>query len=339
MNKYGEAYNLENTKDLTSPWENADSAMNSFVTSLADAVSKINISISNIDTGKLNELSAMVGDLSNSSSTSNNYKTAGNNWKWQQGQGGKWWYGEDYREDGDYAYASGGIYNINGKQYKFDDDGYMITGWQQDNNDNWTYFETDDDNGQMVKSQWRQHSDGKWYYLTYDGTMAKDAIVENRDGNGYYYVDKNGVWDESLGVNGLLPEEEALKLSKYRAYKKGTKRVEAEQFAWTQDGGREVIARKDGGILTKLYPGDGVIPHNMAENLFAWSEYNPLDVFKKSYAHISQPSMSGNGVAIGDIYNEFNITGDADSVLKVVKKYATGPMWDDIKNKTKMYGR
>lgn len=339
LNKYGEAYNLENTKDLTSPWENADSAMNSFVTSLADAVSKINISISNIETGKLNELSSMVGDLSNASNTSNNYKTAGNNWKWQQGQGGKWWYGEDYREDGDYAYASGGIYNINGKQYKFDNEGYMITGWQQDNNDNWTYFETDDDNGQMVKSQWRQHSDGKWYYLTHDGTMAKDAIVENRDGNGYYYVDKNGVWDESLGVNGLLPEEEALKLSKYRAYKKGTKRVEAEQFAWTQDGGREVIARKDGGILTKLYPGDGVIPHNMAENLFAWSEYNPLDVFKRSYAHISQPSMSGNGVVIGDIHNEFNITGDADSVLKVVKKYATGPMWDDIKNKTKMYGR
>ncbi len=83
---------------------------------------------------------------------------------------------------------------INGKWYKFDERGYMMTGWQllwEHNNSrwgifkNWSYF--DPVNGDK-KFGW-QNINGKWYYLANDGALMG---YQNIDGKLYYFDPANG---------------------------------------------------------------------------------------------------------------------------------------------------
>ena len=91
-----------------------------------------------------------------------------------------WWYslnnGSYYKDQEAY---------INGKIYKFDNRGYMVTGWQYNEYNNgdfhaWYYY--DPVNGDE-KRGW-QLIDGKWYYLTATGAARGD---QNIDGKIYYF--------------------------------------------------------------------------------------------------------------------------------------------------------
>lgn len=69
------------------------------------------------------------------------------------------------------------------------------------------------------------------------------------------------------------------KLNK-KNYAKGTKRVDDDLFAWTNENadkiGPELIVRpSDGAILTPLKANDSVIPANLADNLFKWGAISP----------------------------------------------------------------
>ena len=94
-----------------------------------------------------------------------------------------WWYSLN---NGSY-YKNTGAY-IDGKWYRFDDRGYMMTGWQPiaERNAtslkkiNWSYF--DPVNGDQ-KIGW-QNIDGKWYYLTRDGALMGKQYI---DGKHYYF--------------------------------------------------------------------------------------------------------------------------------------------------------
>lgn len=101
---------------------------------------------------------------------------------WQQGGDGRYWY---TYEDG--SYAKNGIKTIDGCEYAFDAEGYMLTGWQYINF-KWYYFEPQ--TGAKVYG-WRM-IDGKWYYLDPKdfGSMYTYwlDIGENR-----YYLDESGV--------------------------------------------------------------------------------------------------------------------------------------------------
>ena len=107
---------------------------------------------------------------------------------WHQDNVG-WWYSLN-----DGSYYKNTEAKINEKWYKFDDRGYMMTGWQLiwERNDsnygiikNWSYF--DPVNGD--KKQGWQNIDGKWYYLTKDGALVGD---QNIDGKKYYFDPVNG---------------------------------------------------------------------------------------------------------------------------------------------------
>ena len=107
---------------------------------------------------------------------------------WHQDNVG-WWYSLN-----DGSYYKNTEAKINEKWYKFDDRGYMMTGWQLiwERNDsnygiikNWSYF--DPVNGDK-KLGW-QNIDGKWYYLTKDGALMGD---QNIDGKKYYFDPVNG---------------------------------------------------------------------------------------------------------------------------------------------------
>ena len=67
---------------------------------------------------------------------------------------------------------------------------------------------------------------------------------------------------------------------KKKGYAKGTKNIEDDLMAWTNENmdtvGPEMIVRpSDGAILTPLKAKDSVIPANLADNLFKWGAISP----------------------------------------------------------------
>ena len=72
----------------------------------------------------------------------------------------------------------GSLVVIDGNTYTFDKNGYILTGWQQLENE-YYYF---DQSGKMIRNAWQGN-----YYLQENGVMAKDCWI------GDYYVDCFGV--------------------------------------------------------------------------------------------------------------------------------------------------
>lgn len=83
---------------------------------------------------------------------------------------------------------------ING-QWFYNKDNKYLKGWHNlewKNVKSWYYF---DDDGVMTSSKWVKHK-GKDYYLTSSGAMATNAYVKSTSSSTYYWVDKDGVWQE-----------------------------------------------------------------------------------------------------------------------------------------------
>lgn len=95
---------------------------------------------------------------------------------WSKGSNGKWTYVSNNNK-----YVNG-KYEVDGKEYIFDNSGYMITGWYKDLNNN-------------------------WYYCYPSGQVAKNTII-----NGYK-LNENGVWvtNEQNEINYTLEELEKKK--------------------------------------------------------------------------------------------------------------------------------
>lgn len=80
--------------------------------------------------------------------------------EWRQNNTG-WWYSSSLGS----GYLQDRWYQENGKDYYFDSNGYMVTGWKE-----------------MPGSV--------WYYFYGDGSMAKNTYIGN------YYMNNYGIWDK-----------------------------------------------------------------------------------------------------------------------------------------------
>ena len=120
---------------------------------------------------------AEAGELSTSgSSGASSQTTAG----WHQDTTG-WYY---IKSDG--TRAANEWQTINGKEYWFDSNQYMATGWRQFVGGIWYYFQPD---GSLAKNAWVQNSAGQWFYVGSTGEMLRNTTTP--DGN---YVNADGVW-------------------------------------------------------------------------------------------------------------------------------------------------
>lgn len=88
--------------------------------------------------------------------------------------GNRWWY-----RHADGSYTTNGWEKINGKEYFFDSDGWMLTGWQFINS-KWYYLEK---SGAKATSKWIGN-----YYVEENGVMATDKWIDG------YYVNAFGLW-------------------------------------------------------------------------------------------------------------------------------------------------
>lgn len=258
LKQYGDEYSLSAIENLTSPWESGTDAAGLCASAIGDAIANIQYEINGLDFSSLYDLAELMSQIGlgeYGGGLSSAFEDISGTGSWQQGQGGKWWYGSSNDD-----YASGGIYTINGKQYGFDDSGYMTTGWDDSHGD-WRYFEPA--NGEMVKSEWRKDSKGDWYYLDKDGVMATDMAVKAKDGDGYYYLDSKGKWD-----NQKLDAEQVRKLGYRVGYKKGTRSATKGLHLMDEDGiGSEGILTNK-GRLVQFNGGEIVFNPKEMQNLY-----------------------------------------------------------------------
>ena len=120
---------------------------------------------------------AEAGELSTSSSSGGSSQTTAG---WHQDTTG-WYY---IKSDG--TRAANEWQTINGKEYWFDSNQYMATGWRQFVGGIWYYFQPD---GSLAKNAWVQNSAGQWFYVGSTGGMLRNTTTP--DGN---YVNADGVW-------------------------------------------------------------------------------------------------------------------------------------------------
>lgn len=289
LNQYGDEYSLAAIEDLTDPWNEGGNAADLCSVAVGDALADIQYNIDSMDLSRLYEMVDLFNSLGMAdggigSSGNGDYDDISDQGRWQKGQGGKDWFGEDYNPDGDYFYASDGIYTINGKQYGFDDDGYMQTEWQEHDGKQY-YFDAYD--GHMVKSQWIPGRGGSQYYLLADGTMAEDMAIRDKDGS-YYYVDDDGKWD-----GDTLTAEQVRKLGYSIGYKNGTRHATKGWHLMDEEGiGSEGILT-DRGVIRQFNGGEIVLNSEAMKNLYNVAQdptrfvrglsniqYNTLDLSK-----------------------------------------------------------
>lgn len=110
---------------------------------------------------------------------------------WTQAGNGKWIFASDRTYTDEWAYISNPFATLNQEKaswFRFDKDGFMVTGWQTDADGNTFYLKTatDGTQGQMLTG-W-QNIEGAWFYLNpvSDGTKGKlvtGVVIDGRELN------------------------------------------------------------------------------------------------------------------------------------------------------------
>ena len=105
---------------------------------------------------------------------------------WVQ-SGSRWWY-----KHSDGSYTANGWEKINGVWYRFDNSGWMQTGWVKDSN--WYYL----DGSGAMKTGWIKDN-GSWYYLQSSGAMKTGWMKVSGK---WYYAYSSG----ALAINTTTPD-------------------------------------------------------------------------------------------------------------------------------------
>jgi len=112
-----------------------------------------------------------------------------------------WWF-----QNSDGSYPRNGLYTIAGKDYAFNESGYMIeNAWYQSPDTGRWYYATG--SGELAVNQWIQ---GK-YYVGPDGNMLTNSWIDG------YYVGADGAWDPSKDEQNLSGSAYDLYSSAYYA--------------------------------------------------------------------------------------------------------------------------
>ena len=305
LNMLAQQYNFTLTDSLTSPWLNAQSAIDSYQQAIGKVQSNVSIDTSQIQ-GTTPSQNQTV-PTKNEASTQNLDKSANGTWL---KQGEQWWY---QHAGGDWT--NNGWEQIDGKWYKFDQNGWMQSGWQPWGTDStgqtaW-YYMGDPNDGSMKTSTWVQGKDGKQYFVDHSGVMARNGYVKSVNSGMYYWVNGDGVWEPQW--NTYNPN-----LNKYKLYyNSGKKRVPYDTMAYTDDtsqhkldlGSEVIITNK--GVLREMNAGDMVFSKEQKEAL--WNLSNGQI---PSGARLNLPTVNTNFASMKPV-NKGDININYGSLLTV----------------------
>lgn len=266
LNMLAQEYNFTLTDSLTSPWKDAQSAIDSYQQAIGRLQGNISIDTSEIQ-GSIPSQNQTV-PTKNESSTQNLDKSANGTWL---KQGSQWWY-----QHADGGWTNNGWEQIDGKWYKFDQNGWMQSGWQPWGTDStgqtaW-YYMGDPNDGSMKASTWVKGKNGEYYFVDHTGVMARNGYVKSVNSGVYYWVNGDGVWEPQW--NTYNPN-----LNKYKLYyNSGKKRVPYDALAYIDDtpdhkldlGSEAIITDK--GALVQMDAGDTVFNKAQKEFLYEFSK-------------------------------------------------------------------
>lgn len=266
LNMLAQQYNFTLTDSLTSPWLNAQSAIDSYQQAIGKVQSNVSIDTSQIQ-GTTPSQNQTV-PTKNEASTQNLDKSANGTWL---KQGNQWWY-----QHAGGGWTNNGWEQIDGKWYKFDQNGWMQSGWQPWGADStgqtaW-YYMGDPNDGSMKTSTWVQGKGGKQYFVDHSGVMARNGYVKSVNSGLYYWVNGEGVWEPQWSTYNP-------NLSKYKLYyNSGKKRVPYDALAYIDDtpdhkldlGSEAIITDK--GALVQMDAGDTVFNKAQKEFLYEFSK-------------------------------------------------------------------
>jgi uncharacterized protein YjdB len=116
---------------------------------------------------------------------------------WTQTGNGKWIFTSERTYTDEWAYISNPFASGNASWFRFDKDGFMVTGWQTDVNGNTFYLKTviDGTQGEMLTG-W-QNIEGTWYYLNPISDGSKGKLLTNTTTPDGYKVNEKGQWIQS----------------------------------------------------------------------------------------------------------------------------------------------
>lgn len=266
LNMLAQEYNFTLTDSLTSPWKDAQSAIDSYQQAIGRLQGNISIDTSEIQ-GSIPSDNQTI-PTKDEAANQNLNKSANGTWI---KQGNQWWY-----QHADGSYTSNGWEQIDGKWYKFDQNGWMQSGWQTWGTDSsgqaaW-YYMGDPGDGSMKASTWVQGKGGKQYFVDHSGVMARNGYVKSVNSGLYYWVNGEGVWEPQW--NTYNPN-----LNKYKLYyNSGKKRVPYDALAYIDDtpdhkldlGSEAIITDK--GALVQMDAGDTVFNKAQKEFLYEFSK-------------------------------------------------------------------
>ena len=158
---------------------------------------------------------------------------------WKKTEDGKYWYELDYGGERK-SYYHDGCFEIDGKWYSFDSDGYMQTGWKEEG-ENWYYF----DPGSGTRVEGLTSVDGKIYYLDpyNNGAMWRGKI--ELDGKQYYFGE-DGAAKTGFFLVITLPEEPKLN---YYYYAEDNGVILRDTRKDDPNNNRTMLFESDGRIL------------------------------------------------------------------------------------------
>lgn len=303
-------YNVTLTDSIVTPWTDAISAIEQYQSAIEQLNGNVNIDTTPItsDTTSKNQTTPTDNEAKNQ----NMSKSENGTWIKQDG---RWWYEHD-----DGSYTKNGWEKIDGKWYKFDEKGWMQTGWQPWGTDSkgktaWYYL---NDDGSMATSQWIEYK-GKQYFVDHTGVMARYGYIKSKNSGLYYWVNNDGVWEPQW--NTYNPD-----LDKYDLYyAKGSKRVPYSALAYTDDTedhklnlGSEAIITNH-GVLREVHAGDMIF--NEKQKQFLW-ELSNGDVnfdWQKNIPFVSDFAKNiTNMIEKRDIGGDTKIENHYDALVKVV---------------------
>ena len=131
-----------------------------------------------------------IGNPSTNSNTNTTTQSDSNSnfsGSWVQ-SGSRWWY-----KHADGSYTTNDWEKINGVWYRFDNSGWMQTGWVKDGS--WYYL----DGSGAMKTGWLKDN-GNWYYLDGSGAMKTGWLKDN--GSWYYLQDSGAMKTGWMKVSG-----------------------------------------------------------------------------------------------------------------------------------------
>lgn len=140
---------------------------------------------------------------------------------------------------------------------------------------------------------------------------------------------KQSQWDP-LGLNSLYEKyKQGNTILNKLGFAKGSKRINSNMSAWTQENGLEAILRPtDNAILTPLKAGDSVLTAEATQNLWNFAN-NPLAFMKST---IGTPTMvsKGNGVTFNNAMSPTIVLNGVSNVSEFLRELQKNKQFESM---------